>query len=309
MYNFIVEKHWKSSSCCSEIHNTWWLVTGCRWNWIIVFNEINQAQSHSPFLNPVSHQCPGSGLWRPGVEPMLSVLFSEGREEMETIHTVLYSGFIVPLIRGTISLFSLCVHTPEPSPESVWGLSHAVNRSRSAHLRHCMLTQMRNVETQGGTRNPANFWGPVGGGSDPIGTSIPQNFPKWATTSSHTEVFCWKWIRFPCSRLCSSISSSQIWVWTYGHYMPWFHIVMVEVKIPVPSSSIRESSVNERCLIDSIPSEWIQLSFWLESLEIIMAGQSSIGRFQRIPFDPHAELHLGGRFCSLMATGLDFPHP
>jgi hypothetical protein len=31
--------------------------------------------------------------------------------------------------------------------------------------------------------------------------------------------------------------------------------VMVEVKIPVPSSFIRESSINERRLMDSIPSE------------------------------------------------------
>jgi hypothetical protein len=159
------------SSSCSEICKAWWLVKGWRWNWRTVFNEINQTQSHFHSFKPVSHHCPGTGLWRPGAEFMLSVLCSEGGEEMETSTYCGLQCLYCPTVqRNHILALPMCPYT-WVSPESVWDCWPAVNKSNSAHLRHCTLTQMRNVETQDpwiGTRNPANFWGAVGVGPGSI---------------------------------------------------------------------------------------------------------------------------------------------
>jgi hypothetical protein len=46
-------------------------------------------------------------------------------------------------------------------------------------------------------------------------------------------------------------------------------MIIAEVTVPLTKSFIKESSINERCPMDSRPFEGIQFSFWLESLEII----------------------------------------
>jgi hypothetical protein len=84
---------------------------------------------------------------------------------------------------------------------------------------------------------------------------------------------------------------------TINSTCPGFMIIG-EVTIPLSSSFIKESSINERCSMDSRPLEGIQISFWLESLEIITGRSSAIGSFKWLPSDPHAEFYLGVRFCS-----------
>jgi hypothetical protein len=123
------------SSSCSEIHNTWWLVKGWRWNWRTVLNEINQAQGHFHSFKPVSHQCPGAGLWRPGAEYMLSVLCSEGGKEMKTSAYCCLQWVYCPMVQKNHMLaLPMCPYT-WVLRESVWERSSAVNKSNSAHLK------------------------------------------------------------------------------------------------------------------------------------------------------------------------------